>query len=172
MSASGGEFEASVILTEDPRLQRLLRYVKDNLARPISLAEAAQLVGLERTYFSRFFRSAVGFRFSDWSRGLRIEKAKVLLRRRGPTVFAVAITVGYADITTFERAFKKQTGFSPRVYRNECEPQSARQIAVVVTRLSQEANVRRVANSDNKRRLSQQTPKTPQQTPNTLSPAD
>jgi len=32
-----------VILTEDPRLQRLLRHVKDNLSRPISLAEAAHL---------------------------------------------------------------------------------------------------------------------------------
>src|SRR5689334_2844562 len=109
-----GELEASVILTEDARLHRLLRYLKENLSRPVSLAEAARFVGLERTYFSRFFRVAVGCTFSDWSRGLRIEKAKILLRRRGPTVFSVAISVGYSDITTFERAFKKQTGVSPR----------------------------------------------------------
>jgi len=131
--STGGEFEASVILTEDPRLHRLLRHVKDNLSRPVSLAEAAHLVGLERTYFSRFFRCAVGCRFSDWSRGLRIEKAKILLRRRGPTIFSVAISVGYSDITTFERAFKKQTGFSPRVYRNECEPAPSRAMFVVAS---------------------------------------
>ena len=130
---TGGEFEESVILTEDPRLHRLLRHVKENLSRPVSLAEAAHLVGLERTYFSRFFRAAVGCTFSDWSRGLRIEKAKILLRRRGPTIFSVAISVGYQDITTFERAFKKQTGSSPRVYRNECEPQPSRQMFVALT---------------------------------------
>jgi len=119
---TSAEFERLVILTEDPRLHRLLRHVKENLSRRISLAEAANLVGLERTYFSRFFRATVGCGFGEWSRGLRIEKAKILLRRRGPMVFSVAISVGYPNLTTFERAFKKQTGFSPRVYRNECEP--------------------------------------------------
>lgn len=128
---TSGEFEASVILAADPRLERLLRYVKDNISRPVSLAEAAHLVGLERTYFSRFFRVAVGCCFSDWSRALRMEKAKMLLRRRGPTIFAVAISVGYSDITTFERAFKKHTGSSPRDYRNSAHLTAENRIRVV-----------------------------------------
>jgi AraC-like DNA-binding protein len=123
--------EAFVILTEDARLHRLLRYLKEDLSRPVSLAEAARVVGSERTYFSRFFRVVVGCTFSDWSRGLRIEKAKTLLRRRGPTIFSVAGSVGYSDMTTFGRAFKKQTGMSPRAYRNTCEPRPFRQATIV-----------------------------------------
>lgn len=128
---TSGEYEASVILTEDPRLQRLLRHVKANLSRPVSLTDAAHLVGLEKTYFSRFFRVTVGCTYSDWSRGLRVEKAKLLLRRRGPTIFSVAISVGYSDITTFERAFKKETGFSPRAYRNSVFVLAQPRISVV-----------------------------------------
>ena len=159
---TGGDFEASVILTEDARLIRLLRWVKENLSRPLSLAEAAYLVGLERTYFSRFFRDTVGCTFSDWSRGLRIEKAKILLRRRGPTIFSVAISVGYSEITTFERAFKKETGLSPRAYRNGCEPLSSRQACIVLN-----SHSRRPAVSASGRALSQR-----QRTPTFQTNAD
>ena len=39
-----------------PRLQRLERYVESHYAEPLPLRTAAQVAGLEQTYFSRFFR--------------------------------------------------------------------------------------------------------------------
>jgi AraC-like DNA-binding protein len=103
--------------TADLRIERLTRYVLANLSERLTLARAAEVAGLERTYFSRFFHSAAGCTFSAWNRAIRMEKAKVLLLRKGPSILSIAITVGYTDITTFERAFKKYAGISPRTYR-------------------------------------------------------
>lgn len=101
----------------DPRLEHLASYVSTNLCRRLSLAQAAEIVGLERTHFSRMFRHQTGYTFSEWNRSVRIERAKVLLRRRGIKIVTIAFSVGYRDLTTFERAFKKCSGMSPRAYR-------------------------------------------------------
>ena len=101
----------------DPRLERLSRHVLSNLSERLTLSRAAEVAGLERTYFSRFFHAVAGRTFSEWNRAIRMERAKALLLRRGPSILSIAITVGYTDITTFERAFKKYAGISPRAYR-------------------------------------------------------
>jgi AraC family transcriptional regulator len=114
--------DLSRALLADPRLQRLLRFVQRNLSERVTLARAAEVVGLERTYFSRFFRANVGCTFSQWNRRIRMERAKLLLERRGSTILCVAFSVGYTDLTTFERAFRKHVGTSPRSYRYACDP--------------------------------------------------
>jgi YesN/AraC family two-component response regulator len=68
---------------------------------------AAEIVGLERTYFSRFFRNAVGQTFFEWNQEIRMQRAKTLLRRKDRSITSVALAVGYRDLTTFERAFKR-----------------------------------------------------------------
>jgi transcriptional regulator GlxA family with amidase domain len=105
----------------DPRFHRLAIHVRKNLDKHLSLAQAAGIVGLERTYFSRVFRDLAGLKFSDWIRTVRIERAGELLSTSGRiTIMSVALTVGYRDLTTFERAFKQCKGISPRDYRVSC----------------------------------------------------
>jgi transcriptional regulator GlxA family with amidase domain len=104
-------------VTGNWRLQRLARHVATNLEDSLSLARAAQVCGLERTYFCRFFRARVGMSFSEWTRRVRVERAKALLRGEHRSVLAVALAVGYRDITTFERNFRRCERLSPAEYR-------------------------------------------------------
>jgi transcriptional regulator GlxA family with amidase domain len=104
-------------LTDNWRLQRLIRYVAIHVDDALSLARAAQICGLERTYFCRFFRARVGIPFSEWSRRVRVERAKALLRGEHRSILAVALAVGYKDITTFERNFRRCEQQSPAEYR-------------------------------------------------------
>ena len=69
-------------LLQNVRLHRLLLYVEYHLSEPLSLAMAAEIVGLERTYFSRFFRNAIGQTFFEWNQEIRMQRAKTLLRRK------------------------------------------------------------------------------------------
>jgi AraC-like DNA-binding protein len=81
------------------------------------MAEAASIAGFEPTYFSRYFRRIVGLSFVTWNGRIRVEKAKLLLEDLRMPVSAVAAAVGYNDVTTFERNFRKCAFISPSKYR-------------------------------------------------------
>lgn len=101
----------------DRRILRAMQHVMRDLTTRPPIAELAGLVGLERTYFSRHFQLATGISFSTWSRHVRAERAKDLLANTDFPVTAVAIAVGYSDVTTFERNFRKCFKVSPRQCR-------------------------------------------------------
>jgi transcriptional regulator GlxA family with amidase domain len=121
----------SLLSLGDRRLDRLARHLATNLDQPLSLAKAAELCALEMTYFSRYFRSRTGSNFTEWYRQLRIEQAKALLMNQCAKVDGVSEAVGYKNITTFERAFRRCTGVSPAEYRKslraprKLEPQNS-----------------------------------------------
>jgi AraC family transcriptional regulator len=107
----------SLLATDDARLLRLFRYVEAHFDEPLSSSRAADICGLEKTYFSRFFRAQVGMKFLVWSRRIRVERAKALLANRRPKITTIALAVGYKSITTFERNFRRGTGLSPAEFR-------------------------------------------------------
>jgi transcriptional regulator GlxA family with amidase domain len=112
-------------LTENPRLARLLEHVLSDLGRPISAREAAAIIGVECKHFSKVFRRETGYTFSWWDREIRIRPAKKLVRRKGLRIKMIAAAVGYDNLTTFERAFKKSSGgIAPRAYRRTAIPSS------------------------------------------------
>jgi transcriptional regulator GlxA family with amidase domain len=102
---------------KDPRLLRALQYVTADLRKRPSLAQVAKISGLERTYFSSVFRKTVGVTFLEWNRRIRIEAAKTLLQGSDLPIIAIALAVGYDDVTTFGRTFRKCANVSPRKYR-------------------------------------------------------
>jgi AraC-like DNA-binding protein len=76
------------------------------------------MVSVEKKHFSKFFGKQTGYNFGWWNREIRMRLAKGMFRQRGRTIHTVALAVGYRNLTTFERAFKKSTGgVGPRDYR-------------------------------------------------------
>ncbi len=108
------------------RLSPVLRFVTANVAMPISLDAAAKLAGLERKYFSAFFRSKVGATFTEWIRVLRVCRAMELMRARDGSITRIAFAAGFQDVRTFERAFKRYLGVSPKAYRGSVRPEHDR----------------------------------------------
>lgn len=47
----------------------------------------------------------------------RIKEAANMLRNSDSTVSYIAFAVGYSDIYTFSKAFKKKMGLTPTAYR-------------------------------------------------------
>lgn len=104
-------------LAEHKRLRPLLFHFLSNLTERLPSEQAAKIVSLETKYFSKFFLRETGFKFSWWNREIRIRLATRLLHERGRNIESVAVAVGYLDVTTFARAFKKCTGICPLAYR-------------------------------------------------------
>lgn len=85
----------------------------------ISLEDIAKEVNLSSYYFSRFYKSETGINFSDKLIGIRIEKAKELLKEPDVSVKEVSFMVGYSDPNYFSKLFKKITGYTASEYKKK-----------------------------------------------------
>ena len=80
------------------RLGRLRIYVEENLSEPISLSDAAYVVGLEPTYFSRFFHCKTGVCFHTWLHYFRVCSAIDILKHQNHPITDLAFAVVPARI--------------------------------------------------------------------------
>jgi AraC-like DNA-binding protein len=73
-------------------------------------------------YLSTYFNSVENKTFRDWLNELRTEEAKALLVAHPEmTVAEVAERAGFSNPSNFGRQFLKQTGQSPKVWREQAE---------------------------------------------------
>ncbi|MDC7291209.1 response regulator [Blautia schinkii] len=95
------------------------RYVEQNFSNnEISLNTVASQIGISPSYFSTIFRQETGQTFIEYLTGLRMEKAKELLRCTSKKTAEIAYDVGYKDSHYFSYIFKKTQGQTPKDYRN------------------------------------------------------
>ncbi len=105
-----------------PALDRVEHYVNEHMRERVTLQAAAGVARLERKYFSAFFRSKVGVTFRDWIAMLRVQRAMDVMRARRASIPQIAFAAGFADVRSFERAFKKLTGVTPQTFRAGVNP--------------------------------------------------
>ncbi len=104
------------------RLSRVHAYVTENYWQDLSLELVADVAAMEKTYFSTFFHEKVGVPFSSWLQYLRISKALGLMGSGDYTITEVATRVGFDNLTTFRRTFKKWTNLTPAAFRKMARP--------------------------------------------------
>ena len=105
------------------RLRRVKEHVDEYYSEEISLEKAAQIAATEKTYFSTFFHQKVGITFTDWLRRLRVAKAIEILKTRNQSICDIAFEVGFGDLRSFERAFKRYTNLTAREFKKSILPE-------------------------------------------------
>jgi AraC family transcriptional regulator len=103
------------------RSRRLREYIEANLHRPLSLRELAAMVDMNVFHLLRMFKATLGRAPYHYVLERRIERAKELLRDPEFSISEVAFHCGYAEPSSFTRAFHRMTGLSPRLYRRSVE---------------------------------------------------
>jgi transcriptional regulator GlxA family with amidase domain len=83
----------------------------------VSLVSMAAMAGLQRRTFLRRFANATGMTPLEYCRGVRIARARELLISGDTPQKAIAQSLGYKDVASFARAFRKATGSAPGAYR-------------------------------------------------------
>ena len=98
-------------------LARLQRLVRENMADPrLDVSLLAAMTGVSvRTVYSAF--AAIGLTPADYVRRQRIEAAAGRLGSSDVPITDIAISVGFADITTFTRCFRRRHGVTPSQWR-------------------------------------------------------
>ena len=80
-------------------------------------AVADHLAMNERTLRKRFSDS-YGINLGDYIQDFKLNRAKQLLTHSTMPVYNIALECGFSSSPSFCRAFKTQTGISPKQYRN------------------------------------------------------
>lgn len=73
--------------------------------------------GLAERTFKRRFRAATGYTPIEYVQTMRVEEAKQWLETSVASIEDVAASVGYQDVASFRRLFKRMTGITPARYR-------------------------------------------------------
>ena len=103
------------------KIEKVKRFVERNYHKKVCLNDAAQAVFLSPKYLSRIFRQSTGKSFSEYKLKVKIEKGRELLSKTGYNVNQVAENLGYENVESFIRLFKKLVKCTPAEYRKKIQ---------------------------------------------------
>ena len=100
-------------------LKECMTFIEQNFQNDISVEDMATFCGLNRSYFGKIFKKAVGKTPQQFLLSYRMIKATELLKLTQLSIADISNAVGYSDQFHFSRAFKKIYGLSPREWRKQ-----------------------------------------------------
>ncbi len=101
------------------RLSDVFQFIKDNYKKEISLDEVAQIANLTPTSFCRMFKAKTKKNFVEYLNEIRISNACKHLIETDMSVSEIAYECGYKTVSNFNKLFKKNTGSTPKEYKNK-----------------------------------------------------
>lgn len=104
---------------KDFYIKEALNYIEQNFQNDISVEGIAAFCGLNRSYFGRIFKDAIGKSPQEFLMSYRMVKAAELLKLTALPISDIGNAVGYPNQLHFSRAFKNIYGVSPREWRNK-----------------------------------------------------
>jgi transcriptional regulator GlxA family with amidase domain len=100
----------SALAQSDPVVAAFDRWIREHLAEPITMADAAKAVGVSERTLQRCVQRATGTSPVRFVQDLRIERARHLLRTTDMSVEAISRKVGYERSQTLRVLLRQRTG--------------------------------------------------------------
>ena len=100
-------------------IHEAIEFVEHNFQNDISVEDIADVCGLNRSYFGKIFKEALGKSPQEFLLNYRMVKAAELLKLTKLSVGDISSAVGYDNQLHFSRAFKSIYGISPKKWRTE-----------------------------------------------------
>ena len=98
---------------------RAIGLIEQHYSGNITVQSIADTLNIDRSYFSNFFKKETGLSPKQYLINHRLSKALELLDKGKYTVSVVSASVGFSDLFTFSRCFKKHYGVSPSEYKRK-----------------------------------------------------
>lgn len=97
--------------------ERIIKYLQERYREEIVFQDMAKEIGISYSYMRKIVFEMTGQSLIDYLNQLRIEKAKELLLDTGLTIAQIALDVGYFNVQSFNRFFRKFEGMPPSSYK-------------------------------------------------------
>jgi AraC-like DNA-binding protein len=109
-------------LTHHKQLRLARQLLDQSYNAPITVEDLSRKVSLSPYYLIRAFRRAYKQTPHQYLVGLRIAKAKELLRNSDLSITEICATVGFESLGSFSTLFRKVAGIAPSAYRASSRP--------------------------------------------------
>ncbi len=110
---------SSKILRDGERIKKMLQYIQENYAEPISNADIAASALISESECLRCFRSTIGTSPMQYVKQFRIQKASDFLLTSDLNVAEIAGRCGFLEMSYFAKTFKEERGLTPTEYRKQ-----------------------------------------------------
>lgn len=97
----------------------ILEYLQDNYYQDISLSVVAEKFGYSEQYLSKLFKKAMGENFLEYLAKIRVDRAKKLMLESEKSINEISQLVGYSNVQTFIRVFKKLENITPGQFKED-----------------------------------------------------
>lgn len=95
-----------------------MEYIHKHLTEKITLEDIASNSGMSRSRFSTVFKETMGITLWDYVCEKRIDLVmQKLEKNEGASMMDIALECGFNNTANFNKAFKKQTGITPKEYK-------------------------------------------------------
>jgi two-component system response regulator YesN len=105
-------------------VDRVTKYMEENLDKDLSLPLISEKVGLHPSYLSKLFKQESGTTISEYLTKCRMDKAVRLICDTDKKVYEIAELVGYATTHYFIKLFIRYFGMTPQEYRGSVRNKS------------------------------------------------
>lgn len=95
------------------RLQKMLTYIYENYAEPVTLEDIAKAADISRSEAGRCFQTYMGCSPVAMLIQYRLQIARQLLREQTQTLQQISYACGFNSVNYFSRQFKKRYGYAP-----------------------------------------------------------
>ncbi|HEX3589288.1 MAG TPA: AraC family transcriptional regulator [Pseudonocardiaceae bacterium] len=90
-----------------------IRWIRDNYAEPMRIADLAGLAGMSPSAFHRHFRAITAMSPLQFQKRIRLQEARALLTARPSDVAGIGHLVGYDSPSQFNREYRRLFGVPP-----------------------------------------------------------
>ena len=101
----------------DKRIIKVMRFIRENIHRNISIDELASICYLTKDHFIRLFKKEMQCTPTQYINRKKIENAQLMLVIGDKSIKNIAYDLSFDSISYFYRLFRKMTGTSPNRYK-------------------------------------------------------
>lgn len=98
-------------------IMKALDYIEKNYMKNITLEILADVVHMNSSYFSTYFKKHMNMNFKDFLNKVRMKHAITLLLTTNQKIYNIADMVGFRDVRSFNELFFRQFHETPNSYR-------------------------------------------------------
>jgi AraC-like DNA-binding protein len=97
-------------------IHQLVMYMQDHCTEPFNAEKHAGVICFSTSKLNKVFKLHQGVGPGTYFRQLRIKKALEMYQRGTTNWTEISYLVGYADLPSFSKAFKRVTGINPKQF--------------------------------------------------------